>query len=238
MTYHINGNNSSSQWFHKAPWLDFNMIQVWGNEKEIYPKVIQDYALSPARPTGLGEGSYEDGPQYSTRPIDALKVRKQAYWSYLAGGYQTYGNTNSWNFGTCKPEATQEWKEALKSPGAEHLSILKKFLTATEWWKLEPDASVFVGGTGSGEARHSAVRSTAGDRVLVYLSHPDTVTLRLDGITAAKTVKATWVDPRTGTRTVVGEFPTCETNSYSAPKGWPDAILLLEAKDGIGEVRG
>ena len=60
MTYHINGNNSSSQWFHEAPWLDFNMIQVWGNEKEIYPKITQDYQLPVVRPTGLGEGSYED----------------------------------------------------------------------------------------------------------------------------------------------------------------------------------
>lgn len=79
MTYHINGGNYSSQWFHQAPWLDFNMIQVWGNEKEIYPKIAQDYRLTPAKPTGLGEGSYEDGPQYSTRPINALKIRKQAY---------------------------------------------------------------------------------------------------------------------------------------------------------------
>ena len=29
MTYHCPGGNSSSQWFHAAPWLDFNMIQTW-----------------------------------------------------------------------------------------------------------------------------------------------------------------------------------------------------------------
>ena len=64
------------------------MTQVWGSEKEIPTAVARDYGKRPVKPCGLGEGSYEDGPQYPTRPIDALKVRQQAYWSYLAGGYQ------------------------------------------------------------------------------------------------------------------------------------------------------
>lgn len=114
MTYHINGGNSSSQWFHQTPWLDFNMIQIWGNEKQIYPKITHDYQLTPVKPTGLGEGSYENGPQYPTRPIDALKICQQAYWSYLAGGYHTYGNTNTWNFSSYQPEGTQDWRDALR----------------------------------------------------------------------------------------------------------------------------
>jgi len=234
MTYHINGNHSSSQWFHQAPWLDFNMVQVWGNEKEIYPKLAQDYQLTPVKPTGLGEGSYEDGPQYPTKPIDALKVRKQAYWSYLAGGYHTYGNTNTWNFGSFKAERTQDWKQALRSPGTAHLSVLTKLLVSMEWWKLVPDPYVFVDGMGSGETRHAAMRSTAGDRLLVYLSHPGTVSLRLDGITAANAAQATWVDPQTGTRTAIGQFPTAGKSSFSSPKGWLDAILLVEAQRDSG----
>ncbi|MHB0958883.1 MAG: apiosidase-like domain-containing protein [Pirellulaceae bacterium] len=231
MTYHINGNNSSSQWFHEAPWLDLNMIQVWGNEKEIYPKIVQDYQLPVVRPTGLGEGSYEDGPQYSTKPIDALKVRKQAYWSYLAGGYHTYGNTNTWNFSSYKAEGTQDWKQALQSPGAAHLSVLTRIFASLEWWTLIPDTTVFVEGLGSGETRNAAMRSTAGDRLLIYLSHPGTVSLRLDGITTASAAQASWVDPQTGTRTVIGKFPVAGKRSLSTPQDWPDAILLVEAKD-------
>jgi len=231
MTYHINGGNSSSQWFHKAPWLDFNMIQIWGNEKQIYPKIAQDYQLTPVKPTGLGEGSYEDGPQYSTRPIDALKIRKQAYWSYLSGGYHTYGNTNTWNFGSYEPEGTQNWKQALHSPGARDLSVLAELFHSIDWWKLVPDPAIFASGTASGETRNAAMRSTAGDCLLLYFSSRVTASVRLDAISAAKTTSATWIDPRTGKQSSAGEFPTTETSSFTTPKDWPDALLLIEAKD-------
>ena len=196
-----------------------------------YPKITQDYQLPVVRPTGLGEGSYEDGPQYSTKPIDALQVRKQAYWSYLAGGYHTYGNTNTWNFSSYKAEGTQDWKQALQSPGVGHLSVLTRVFASLEWWTLIPDTTVFVEGTGRDETRNAAMRSTAGDRLLVYLSHPCTVSLRLDGITAASAAQATWVDPQTGTRTVIGQFPVAGKSSFSTPQDWADAILLVEAKN-------
>ncbi|MDI9430710.1 MAG: DUF4038 domain-containing protein [Planctomycetota bacterium] len=229
MTYHINGGNSSSQWFHKTPWLDFNMIQIWGNEKGIYPKIAQDYQLTPVKPTGLGEGSYEDGPQYPTRPIDALKIRRQAYWSYLAGGYHTYGNTNTWNFSSYQPEGTQPWKEALQSPGAQHLSVLAKFFTTVEWWRFIPDPAVFASGMGSGETRNVAMRSADGDCLLIYLSSPATVSVRLDAITAADAVRATWIDPQTGDRSAAGQYRATETPSFSSPKDGPDALLLIQA---------
>ena len=232
MTYHINGGNSSSKWFHRAPWLDFNMIQVWGNEKEIYPEITKDYQLTPAKPTGLGEGSYEDGPQYPTRPIDALKIRKQACWSYLAGGYHTYGNTDTWNFSSYKAEGTRDWKTSLQSPGAAHLSLLAQLFAFLEWWKLVPDPTLFAEGMGSGETLNAAMRSTAGDRLLVYLSAPATFSLHLDALSAAKTARVVWIDPRTGTRSPGEEFPATGTRSFSTPKDWPDALLLVEVHSG------
>jgi hypothetical protein len=208
------------------------MIQVWGDEKGIYPKIAQDYQLTPVKPTGLGEGSYEDGPQYPTKPIDAFKIRKQAYWSYSAGGYHTYGNTNTWNFGSYKAEGTQDWKTAMQSPGAAHLSILAEFFALIEWWKLVPDAALFVDGVGSGETLNAAMRSTSGDRFLVYLSAPATFSLHLDTLSAAKIARAVWIDPRTGTRSPGEEFPATGARSFSTPKDWPDALLLVEAQSG------
>ena len=234
MTYHINGGNSSSQWFHQAPWLDFNMIQIWGNEKQIYPKITHDYQLTPVKPTGLGEGSYEDGPQYPTRPIDALKIRQQAYWSYLAGGYHTYGNTNTWNFSSYKPEGTQDWRDALRSPGAKHLSVLVKFFTSIEWWKLIPDPAALASGMGSGETRNAAMRSVDGDSLLIYLSSPATVRVCLDAISVADRVRATWIDPETGDRSNAGQFFNTVTPSFSTPKDWSDALLLIQAERSAG----
>jgi hypothetical protein len=229
MTYHVNGQFSSSEWLHQTPWLDFNMIQIWGSESDIYPRVLADYRLTPVKPTGLGEGSYEDGPQYPTRPINALNIRRQAYWSFLAGGYYTYGNTNIWSFGLYQPEVTQDWLRALDSPGATHLSVLARVFTSLEWWRLAPDPSLFAAGAGSGTARNAAMSTAAGDFGLVYLASSAPATLNLRRLTAAVRVRVTWIDPQTGTRTAAGEFAATETVRVSAPQGWADGLLLLES---------
>jgi hypothetical protein len=205
------------------------MIQVWGDEKGIYPKILEDRRREPTKPTGLGEGSYEDGPQYPTRPIDAHKVRAQAYWSYLAGGYHTYGNTNTWNFGSYKPEATQGWEDALHSPGAEGLSVLAKVLTPLPWWRLIPDRSVLASGAGDGEAWKAATRSADGDLLLAYLPGPGAVELDLGRITAGGPARATWIDPRSGDRATAGEFPAEGRRRFTTPGGWQDALLIVAA---------
>ncbi len=140
MTYHSPGGTSSSNWFHAAPWLDFNMVQTWADYLSIPARIAADYKLTPPKPTGLGEGAYENGNQYKFT-VDALAIRKQAYWSYLSGGYHTYGNTDVWNFGSYKAEASQDWKLALDSPGVTP-ERFKAILDSMKWWKFVPDPSV------------------------------------------------------------------------------------------------
>jgi len=222
MTYHCPGGNSSSKWFHAAPWLDFHMIQTWGDYKSIPARIAADYKLTPPKPTGLGEGAYENGNQYKWT-VNALAIRQQAYWSYLSGGYHTYGNTDVWNFSSYKGEAFQDWKRALRAPGAQHLGVLRKILGSLEWWKLVPDAAVLAGAT-----KALAMRSTQGDPILVYLSNPAAISVRMDKVTGPGAVHATWIDPRTGDRTEAGTFPTRGTSSFSPASGWEDALLLLQ----------
>jgi hypothetical protein len=159
---------------------------------------------------------------------DALKVRQQAYWSYFAGGYHTYGNTITWNFGTFKPEATQDWKAALQSPGAANLTVLARFFRSLEWWQLVPDESLFASGAGSGATRNAAMRSLDGDRLLVYFSSPSTASIQLERITRARTARARWLDPRTGAPTAIDAIPTTGARSFTVPEGWPDALLVIE----------
>lgn len=227
MTYHINGGRSSSHWFHAAPWLGFNMVQTWDRYDWIYRMLLEDYRRSPVKPTGLGEGAYEDGPQYPTGPIDARVLRNQAYWSYLGGGYHTYGNTNVWSFGTFASEATQDWKLALHSPGAKQMSVLRRLFDALPWWKLIPDPSILAAGGGSGNARNVAARSSDGSLLLAYLSSPGEVSIQMDRITAGDRVTVRWFDPRSGEEDVIGNISTSGTPSFSTPAGWEDAVLLL-----------
>jgi len=221
MTYHCPGGNSSSNWFHAAPWLDFHMIQTWSDYRSISARIAADYKLTPPKPTGLGEGAYENGNQYKFT-VNALAIRQQAYWSYLSGGYHTYGNTDVWNFSSYKGEAFQDWRLALHSPGAVHLGVLHKTLAGLEWWRLVPDHSVFAN-----ETTALAMRAAQGDTILIYVSNRAAVSLQMDKLTGP--VRATWIDPLTGERTPAGMFPNHGASSFSLASGWEDALLLLQS---------
>jgi hypothetical protein len=161
--------------------------------------------------------------------MDAFKIRAQAYWSYFAGGYHTYGNTNTWNFGTFRPEATDDWVRALDSAGASHLSVLAAVFTSLPWWTMEPDPALFASEAIPGALRNAALRSADGRTALVYAPSAGTFALNLDRVAASGRVSAVWIDPQTGFRAAVGEVPAVGTASFSTPHGWADSLLLLES---------
>ncbi len=114
--FHPFGRTSSSFWFHKEPWLDFNMFQSghrrydqvtlgeWddNNGKEgwfgedNWKYVKRDLSYSIKKPTVDGEPSYEWIPQGLHNPEEpywqASDVRRYAYWSVFQGAMgHTYG---------------------------------------------------------------------------------------------------------------------------------------------------
>lgn len=220
ITYHPAGGASSS-YFHHHPWLAANLIQTWADYTRIYPMVHHDSLRAPTKPVVHAEGAYEEGPEYPTGPITPLLARRQAYWACLAGGFHTYGHNDMWR-------CNATWRQSLDSPGARHMGILKGIFTAREWWKHVPDQSVFALGAGGDRTLNAAARSSDGDSVLVYLSSPTTVSVRMDRITAAGTVRARWVNPETGEETAIGEFPNTGTRAFTTPAGREDAVLLLD----------
>ena len=74
----------SSSFIHDEPWLDFDSMQTWNGVKLIYPMVTKDYNLKPVKPVLMAEGAYEAGSEYGFA-VTPLWVRRQAYYSYLAG---------------------------------------------------------------------------------------------------------------------------------------------------------
>lgn len=222
MTYHISGGSSSSQFWHDAPWLDFNMAQTWSEYKNIYQTVLKDHLKSPTKPCGLGEGAYEDGPQYPTKSINDLVIRKQAYWSYFAGGYHTYGNGNVWHFDSCKAELTQPWKAALNSPGARQMRILRKFLDTIGWSKFIPDQRLLGDAQGTGVNLNCAMRAPEIDAFVFYLASTNRIPLTLPS--ASKPYSGKWLNPATGEEQGAGELSGKSAN-VALPEGWKDGLL-------------
>lgn len=224
ITYHPCGHASSS-YFHHLPWLSANFIQTWADTLRIHPMVHHDYLRLPPKPVVHVEGAYEAGPEYPTGPITPLLVRRQAYWAYLSGGFHTYGHNDMWRH-------NPTWQESLDSPGARQMGVLKQIFTAREWWRHVPDPSVFALGAGGRERLNVAARSIDGDSVILYLSHPTTVSIHMDTISAADTTRARWVNPETGEESEIGTFPSHGTRFFTTPETWPDAVLLLDAVTG------
>ncbi len=211
---------ASSSFLHDEPWLAFNMIQTCIEYDRIIEAVSADYQRTPPKPVVMAEGGYE-GVEFG-KLQEVHHIRKQAYWTQLAGGHHVYGHNDAWT-------APLNWPAWIDAPGACHLRVFKDIFTSLPgWWHLVPDSSIIVSGAGRGYPLNVAARSAGGDWLVAYLSEPSTVSIRLEGITAGRLGKAHWIDPRTGDRLPAGEYPVGLTPSFTTPAGWEDALLFLE----------
>lgn len=207
---------------HEEPWLDFSVMQTWKWVERIYPMVTEEYSLKPVKPVAMGEGAYEQGSEYGFE-VKPLWIRRQAYYSYLAGAHHAYGHNDSWR-------VLPTWKQALDAPGATQLGILKKvFLDRKEWWYLVPDQTVFAsGGNTNGQVLNLAARHKDGRWIMVYLGSKASFSIHMDKLAAGGTVTARWIDPRTGEPKAIGSVSSSGVESFTTPDGWEDALLVLE----------
>jgi len=232
ITYHPSGSRSSSYFWQSAAWLDFHMIQTWTRWYHIYQMVAADYGLTPTRPVILAEGAYEDGPEYPTRPITPLLVRRQAWWAWMAGGFFTYGQNEMWRM-------EKGWLDTRNSLGAQHMTVFKQIATSRQWWDMIPDQSVFTYGESSGRTLNTAMRNSSRTCIMVYLSEQTHFVLEMNRIATAQ-ARATWVNPQTGETKPGGmyrtgnlipgnTFPERISQAFTTPDFWEDAVLILDA---------
>lgn len=221
ITVHPDPSPQSSSFLHHEPWLAFNMLQTCTQLELLYPMTAADYARTPVKPAVMAEGGYE-GVQYGqvNSPLD---IRRQAYWTYLAGGHHVYGHNSNW-------EAPEQWREWIDAPGASHLGVFRRIITSLpQWWSIVPNQSIIHQGVGAGRELNAAGHSAAMDWALVYLNGGSSAQVRMDRIKASDAVAASWVDPTTGERTTIGGFQYSEVKEFTPPAGWEDALLLLQA---------
>ena len=213
----------SSSFIHEEKWLDFNSIQTWKSVELIYPFVTRDYNRRPVKPVLMAEGAYERGSEYGFE-VTPLWVRRQAYYSYLAGAHHAYGHNDSWR-------VLPTWKRALDAPGAVQMGILRKVFEAREeWWHLVPDQTILArGGNTHGTVLNLAARHRDGRWLMVYLGGRATFAIDRSKFTGGRTAIASWIDPRTGRSVPIGEVPGSGVQQFTTPGGWEDALLILES---------
>jgi hypothetical protein len=242
VSYHGDGQSSSSTWFHKANWLDFNSIQLGhGWAAKTYRFIDKDYALKPAKPTVDMEPPYENHPTGAKTPrIDSHQVRKGAYWNLLAGAAgHGYGALDLfWLYkDSDRPfpkNGFQHWRKAMAYEGSRQMRYLRQLFELRPWYKLVPDQSVISAGQGEGEDLVRAARAEDGSFVIAYLPTGKPISIKMDK-PSGKTVKAQWYDPRKGTWQKIGEYTNTGSHAFTAPTHGEKAdwVLVLEdaAKD-------
>ena len=221
ITVHPDPAPTSSSFIHEEPWLDFNSLQTCTLYELVVPMVGADYRCIPIKPVVMAEGGYE-GLEFE-RLQTPLEIRKQAYWSHLAGGHHSYGHNDCW-------VAPQDWRNWINSPGAQQLSIYRRVLTSLPaWWRIVPDQSLLISGVGSGIKVNVAAHAADGTWMLAYLNSNAPVTLNLACLVAGKVVEAIWIDPINGDELAGERFVAGGACEFTPPVGWEDALLLLRA---------
>ena len=236
--YHGQGSTSSSMWFHKADWLDFNSIQSghhFGSDS--YAFVSTDYALTPAKPTVDMEPAYENHPTGANQPrVDAHKVRSQAYSAMLAGAAgHGYGSLDLFYFykdadGPFPKDGFQQWRTAMAYEGSRQVGLMRRLFEQRPWYKMVPDQSALASASGGGPYRLAAARADDGSFVIAYTPRGQLLSINMNKLAGAK-VKARWYDPRNGSWRDIGEFANTGTREFPTPSQGPsdDWVLVLDA---------
>ena len=230
ITYHPCGWRHSAQYFHNEDWLDFNMIETWTAWPQVYPAVLADTYRTPLKPVVLGEGAYENGPEYPLGPITPLICRRQAWWAFMAGGFYTYGQDRMWRMGP-------GWTDTFDTPGAQQMGLMRRIATSRPWWQRVPDQGLFNSGVSSERTLNTAVRGEDSTWAMLYLSSQCHAQVNLDRILTPN-VKCTWVNPASGEEQDAGTddtgnrpgvvFPGSSARWFSVPGHWEDAVLILD----------
>jgi hypothetical protein len=243
ITYHPRGPGLSSDYFHQAEWLDFNMSQsshgAHDHDNGLYAE--HDYALEPPKPTLDGEPRYEgivagfyfQNTNRNDR-FDDYDVRQAAYWSLLAGACgHTYGHSSVWQMWAPGREpaigADVPWHEALDHPGAFQMRLVRRLFESRPFEKLVPDQSLIVDGPRTGGAKIRAARASDGSFAFIYSPRGERFTIDKSKISGRRT-KEIWFNPRYGNVSLVHTADTKGIQTYTPPTSGRgnDWVLIVE----------
>lgn len=249
MTYHPGGGHSSSEFFHEAAWLDFNMRQNGhDNLYAVYDGTLKDYLRTPVKPVLDGEPIYEDHPiafnpdrrGHST----AADVRRALYWDLMNGAMgHTYGHHSIWQMydgqGGQRPGVNgplMSWRDAMAQEGSSQMVYGKNLIlsrpmvtrvpcTSEAFPPQGPETSI----PGSGNYRFAAARDTGGSCLMVYVPLGRSIKLNTSLVSASR-ISLWWFDPRTGSSTQFGTMDNPGTLEVTPPSPGEaqDWILVVD----------
>jgi hypothetical protein len=229
--------------FLEEPWVGIHGYQSGHGDDDRTLQWItegppsREWKTEPVRPFINLEPPYEHHIAYqSKQPIPAEHVRRAVYWSLLNaptagvsyGGHGVWG----WDDGTTTPTdhagsgVPLPWREAIRMPGAEQMKHVADAMTSIEYWRLRPNPGALAEQPGTDAASRFIAVATAeaGDLLVAYTPDVPTIALMSPAVPPGT---ATWVNPRTGERTVATGVAADDVVRFDAP-GPGDWLLIVE----------
>lgn len=245
MTFHPSGENSSTQWFHNSPWLDFNMAQTGHSQRSYaaYSRIIvRDYNLTPVKPCIDGEPRYEDHP-VNWKPdemgwFDEADVRQAMYWDLFSGSFgHTYGCHPIWQMKTPEREAVgfarHNWYDVLDLPGASDLIHARRLFESRPFTSRVPDQSLIVS---SNYSETDYIIATKGNGY-AFIYFPTGLSAEIDlRLLKCNAVHSYWYDTRTGETSLIETIDLMKIWKFTPPsagKGNDWILILDDASEGF-----
>jgi len=189
ISYH-GREHSSGDLFHNAEWLGVNFTYSYA---ETYTQAHEDRCRAPVKPTLLSESGYEREAN-DWRFGTPQRMRRQAWWTLLAGSCGHFYGTAFWH-------ARPGWRESLDWPGARYMQTMRAFFESIPWYNLIPEFEKRVIAEGNGEYGSNGdyiVAAAAPDLSLTVIYMPAARHLGLDLSFFPGPVQAQWFDPAAG----------------------------------------
>lgn len=216
---------------------DANTSEIWGDQSwfaidTVYTyddvhKTMLERSKTAKRPVILLEGAYE-----YEREATARMIRRNAYGAILGGAAgQFFGNNPIWHFsGPGVFTSDQNWHEALDSPGARSMTVMKALFDKLPWSQLQPDRDNSIATV------EGAYAAALPDHSLIVV-YGDAGQFSVKHSALGDDQTALWVDPASG-QLVPADAPKRdgELRVYQAPADRKDVsksdwILLIGSSD-------
>jgi hypothetical protein len=183
-TVHSGRDTSTIGLWGKEDWLAFDTVYTYGDVHN----TILERSQTGKMPVIFLEGAYE-----YERDTTASMIRRNAYGAILGGAAgQFFGVNPIWHFsGPGVFSSDKSWQEALNSPGAQSMSVLKALVDAIPWSRLQPDRDRSITENGDSYA------STLPDKSLSVI-YGDAGHFQIKKSGVIQTNSALWIDPTSG----------------------------------------
>jgi uncharacterized protein DUF4038/collagenase-like protein with putative collagen-binding domain len=222
ITYHAR-RTGSARALRAAPWMTINtQYSDWARSSS---DAVSAYGETPYMPSFLIEAYYEN-----EQSMTNLQLRNQYYWSVLGGSHLGFffGSCNLFQFnrpgGTCSPNTP--WRDVLNQTPSKDAALVGRLFRSRRHWLLAPNASIITSGASGGASLAVAARASDGSSVIAYIPTGNAVTIDMTKV-GGGTARAHWYNPRTGDATLINDYSTSGTRTFSPPDA-NDWVLVLD----------